>query len=186
MKDDPYTKRLVELVESAMKYAGVSYPQVAEMLAASGGKPSSRQGIFKKVKSGTIKATDLMELLELLGMKLSVITKNGASVPDQPAAGERVVRIVNGVKYDTKRCCAIANTFYMGKESKYNNHVAEELLYDPEKGQYILVHYDDGKYVRRKGEKRCPWIEVLDPGAAQSFAARCSAQKELSEEDWVE
>lgn len=160
MKDDPYTKRLIELVENAMKYAGVSYPQVAEMLAASGGKSSSRQGIFKKVKSGTIKATDLMKILELIGMNIRIEAENGL-VPDRSAAGERVVRVLKGTKYDTKHCCTIAHSFYANGTDRFREHAAEELYLDPERQQYVLVHYGDEEYERRRGEKKRPWIEII-------------------------
>ena len=160
MKDDPYTRRLIEMVEAAMKYAGVSYPQMAEMLSAGSGKPSARQGIFKKVKSGTIKATDLMKALECIGMNLR-IESDGTIIPDRSAAGERVVRVLKGERYDTKRCCPIANSFYRNGTDRFQDHAAEEMYCDPEKRRYFIAHYGDGQYVRRRGEKKRPWIEIV-------------------------
>ena len=160
MKDDPYTKRLIQLVEAAMKYAGVSYPRMAEMLSAGSGKPSARQGIFKKVKSGTIKATDLMKALECIGMSLR-IESDGMLIPDRNAAGERVVRVLKGDRYDTKRCCPIANSFYRNGADRFQDHAAEEMYFDPEKRRYFVVHYGDERYVRRRGEKKRPWIEIV-------------------------
>ena len=161
MKDDPNTDRLINMMEGIMKYRGLSYPQVAEMLAEKSGQPKTRQNFFKKVKNGSIRVTDLLEVLDLLGMQIR-IESNGNIVPTSPAVGERVIRVVKGRRYDTKRACAISNTFFYDGVNKYRDHRADEFYYDAVYDEYYVVHYSDGDPAA--GKRKFPWIEILDKG----------------------
>lgn len=163
VKDDPYTKQAVALIEGAMKYAGVSYPQVADML----GQPS-RQALFKKVKNGSMKLTTFMAILHGLGLSIRIEKKNGEVVPIRPAVGDRVRRVVRGHLYDTKHCCPVADNFFQGEDgAMYHGHIAEELYYDPETKKYLLVHYSDGAKIKIRNRTRFPWVEVIEPEDAQ-------------------
>lgn len=161
---DSYDEQLVVLLESAMKYNCVSYPQVAEALASDGKKPA-RQSIFKKVKSGTLKATALFQILDFLGIDFK-IEKDGKEIPVRLPVGERVRKTVKGKMYDTKRCLPVADSFYADGENKYRpeNGRAEELYYEPSEDTYLLVHYSDGRQMKR----RFPWIEILTPDEAET------------------
>lgn len=164
MTDNQYIDRMISVLESAMKYNGISYPQVAEMLTADG-KKAARQSIFKKVKSGTLRATTMLHILDTLGVKMK-IEKDGKEIPVRLPAGDRVRKTVKGKKYDTKRCLPVAHSFYADGENKYrpDNGQAEELYYDPSGDEYFLVHYNDG----RKMKRRFPWIEVLTQDEAET------------------
>ena len=110
MIDNQYADRMISILESAMKYNSISYPQVAEMLTPDGKKPA-RQSIFKKVKSGTLRATTMLHILDMLGMNVK-IEKDGREIPVRLPVGDRVRKTVKGKKYDTKRCLPVANSFY--------------------------------------------------------------------------
>ena len=155
---EDYENQLIVLLESAMKYNNVSYPQVAKMIAEPGKKPT-RQSVFKKTRSGTMKVTTLLRILDELGIELK-LTKAGEEVPVRTAEGERVIRTVKGQQYDTKHCCPVANSFYADGENRYHDNRAEELYFDPKTRAHILVHYSDKE---RVGRKRYPWIEVIVP-----------------------
>lgn len=161
---DSYENQLILLLESAMKYNGVSYPQVAQLLVEDGKKPF-RQSVFKKAKSGTMKVTTLLKILDRLGVELK-LTKDGKEVPVRSAVGDRTIRTVKGIAYDTKHCCPVANSFYADGENKYRGHQAEELYYDPKTGKYVLVHYCEEGYLWKK---KCPWIEVVEEDKVNEY-----------------
>ena len=160
--EDSYENQLIVLLESAMKYNGVSYPQIAELLTPDGKEPM-RQSIFRKVKTGTLKVVTLLEILDKLGVEVK-LEKDGNEIPVKKACGTRVIRTVKGQKYDTKHCCAVANSFYLDGENRYYEHHAEELYFDPCTENYFIVHYvdPDGPWPKKR-----PWIEVIDSDAVQ-------------------
>ena len=166
MSDSQYTEQLIALVESAMKYNGISYPGLAVMLTDAGKKPA-RQSIFKKVKSGTLRANALLKALDMLGIEVK-LEKDGKEIPVRSAKGDRIKKTVKGVYYDTKRCMPVADSFFPDGKHKYNSSgQAEELYLEPKSGVYLLVHFCDESIKSQMG-RRFPWAEVLTADEAET------------------
>lgn len=74
MKNGIYTERLVSMFEDMMKESGLNYSRAAAMVIR-GGKPMSRQALFKMVKGGSMKVTTLFEVADALGCEIKMEKK---------------------------------------------------------------------------------------------------------------
>lgn len=72
MKDNPYTKDVIDIFEEIMDGCGTNYSKVASMIV-NDGKPMSRQSIFKMVKQGSLKVSTLFRILDALDVEVDFV-----------------------------------------------------------------------------------------------------------------
>ena len=116
------------------------------------------QNFANRIKNNTIDADEWVEIAKFLGYEVKMVTSEGEELKEKTKGiGCRVVKMVEGVTYDTEKSEAICHT------SKFTGSFFE-LYQDPE-GQKFIVLYAD-------------WLEdgivmPVDESHAQQFMDAC-------------
>ena len=76
--DVKYTEELITIFEALSKSCWSNYSRVAANISKDG-KPVARQSFFRMVKNGSLRATALFMVLDVLGVKL-VFEKDGNEI----------------------------------------------------------------------------------------------------------
>lgn len=132
-----------------------SEKQQKEVAAHMGWTP---QNFANRLKNNTVDADEWVEIAKFLGYEVKMVSTDGEELKEKSkGVGTRVVKMVDGVTYDTEKSEAICHT------SKLTGSFFE-LYQDPE-GQKFIVLYAD-------------WLEdgivmPVDESHAQEFAAAC-------------
>ena len=74
MKEDFYAQRAAELVDAVIAKCGTNYSQLAGKIER-GDRVLSRQSFYKMAKSGSIRLSVFLQIIDLLGLELVVRSK---------------------------------------------------------------------------------------------------------------
>ena len=74
MKEDYYAQKAAELVDEVIARFGTNYSQLAGKIER-GDRVLSRQSFFKMAKSGTMRLSVFLQIIDLLGLELVVRSK---------------------------------------------------------------------------------------------------------------
>lgn len=170
MRNDPYTDRVIDLMDGLFKYCHTNYSQASTKLIRND-KPMTRQALFKMVKGGSLKVSTLLEVLDVYGVELKLV-KDGQAISMRRGVGPRVKRVIKGKSYDTGKCCALANSFYEDGVNKFKDHFAEEIYVEPETDVTLMVHYCDEEFAKTEEGKKFPWMEVISSEDRAEFVMR--------------
>ena len=133
------------LLDAALNDLGITYKEAAEKIGWSKCK------ISNKLVHDTLRASELLHLLEANGIGVMLVNKNNEEViyPYSYGHGEPYAGRDGTILYDTTKAYALSNTFYADGEHEYTDGKAEELYVDKEH-RYFIVHYEKGKrpYIR--------------------------------------
>ena len=116
------------------------------------------QNFANRIRNNTIDADEWVEIAKFLGYEVKMVNSDGVELKEKvKGVGSRVVKMVDGVTYDTEKSEAICHT------SKFAESFFE--LYKDAEGQKFIVLYAD-------------WIEdgivmTVDEDHAQKFMDAC-------------
>lgn len=118
------------------------------------------KGLNQKIKNGSLRAEEFLDILDCIGIDVKLFDRNtGKEISPYVAGyGFPVKKMSSGVFYDTRRACALSNTFYSDGVNEYPEGKALELFVDPQ-GRYFLVErHEDG------------WAKITDVDASVAAA----------------
>jgi len=109
----------------------------------------SPQQLNGKLARESLRADDLLELLDAVGVDVILSKRDSGEVIEFPKVsyGRRVRCMVNKVKYDTANAKVLANNFYADGVNEYNDGKALELYVDDE-GKYFFAEYSSWEGVK--------------------------------------
>lgn len=161
-----------EAIRNLITRKGYSQTEVAEMIG------NTKQNLNNKITSGSLRTDDWVKILDAIGVDIVFVDREtGAvlSVTDstyKKGYGPPAKGVFDGVKYDTQKADAIANTFFIDGENEYCNGRAEELYLD-KNGRYFMVAYK---------EKGKPKITAVSPLIAAAFVEKYGGRNNTEEE----
>lgn len=146
-----------ELLAAALRDTGKTQ---AEAAAKIGWVP---QQLSARLTRNSLRADELLELLEGLGIELTMTVKETGKVirPHIQGAGRRVKAMVDRVTYDTASSDALANNFYADGVNEYTDGKALE-LYVSREGRYFFAEYSSWEGVKDR-------ITPVTPETAAAF-----------------
>lgn len=146
-----------ELLAAALRDTGKTQAAAA---AKVGWTP---QQLSSRLSRNSLRADELLELLEGLGIELTMTVKETGKVVRShiQGAGRRVKGMVDRVTYDTASSDALANNFYADGVNEYTDGKALELYIDRE-GRYFFAEYSSWDGVKDR-------ITPVTPETAAAF-----------------
>lgn len=146
-----------ELLAAALRDTGKTQ---AEAAAKIGWVP---QQLSARLTRNSLRADELLDLLEGLGIELTMTVKETGKVIRShiQGAGRRVKAMVDRVTYDTASSDALANNFYADGVNEYTDGKALELYIDRE-GRYFFAEYSSWEGVKDR-------ITPVTPETAAAF-----------------
>lgn len=146
-----------ELLAAALRDTGKTQ---AEAAAKIGWVP---QQLSARLTRNSLRADELLDLLEGLGIELTMTVKETGKVIRShiQGAGRRVKAMVDRVTYDTASSDALANNFYADGVNEYTDGKALELYIDRE-GRYFFAEYSSWEGVKDR-------VTPVTPETAAAF-----------------
>lgn len=127
-----------QTLETLVDYVGSSMDKVGKFI----GKPPKK--FSDRRATGLFRATEFLTIVDKLGFTVRYSDRNTGEILTffARAIGRPVNAMINGVKYYTNKCRAVASSFYADGTHMYTGGSASE-LYLTDDGKYLMAVYSE-------------------------------------------
>ncbi len=132
------------------------------------------QRLSYKMVNNSVKADDLIRMLDVLGYEIALKSKETGETFDvnqfRAGHGRHLRKMSDKVTYDTKLSGALSNSFYADGEHEYGDDGSAEELYLDREGRYFIAEYHDDPSLDR--------IQSVSPNVAKAFIEKYGTEIE--------